>query len=78
MHPFVIPFTTVWFGMVFLSIVTGLSSSPSIVASPTQVLPVGMMLLFGFGGVRFGRYQSRGDRQALLAFVRETLMAEPA
>jgi hypothetical protein len=77
MHPFVIPFMTFWFGMVLLSIVTGLSSSSSM-ASPTQVIPVGMMLVFGFGLVRFGRYQSRGDRQALLAFVRQTLMAEPA
>jgi hypothetical protein len=70
MHPFVMLFTAFWFGIVLLSIV-GLSSS-SVLVGPV------VMIAFAFGLLRFGRYQSRDDREALLAFVRERLKAEPA
>jgi hypothetical protein len=43
--------------------------------------PLGALVIMLYAGaimVRSARYQARCDRQALLAFVRETLMADPA
>jgi hypothetical protein len=86
MHSFVLPFMAIWVGILLLFIVGTLRASPSMLTSPFEVpaeawpplfAPIGM-LIFGFGLVRFGRYGSRGDRQVLLAFIRETLMANPA
>lgn len=85
MHPFVTGFMALWFGMVLLAC-GGMAAAlllpgavPGVVASGSWLgvgAPLGM-LLFGAALLGIGRYASRGERDLLLDFVRDTLGARP-
>lgn len=86
MRPFVVIFLTMWFGGVlllgggvFLMCLAGLILAYQSMPAGTWMglLIPPWMVLFGFGIIQFGRYLARDERQFLLDFLCETLMARP-
>lgn len=85
MHPFVNAFMFVWFGGVILIGGTGflaavgtiffVSGSQRQTAWMGVVIPP-LMLAFGFGLVRFGRYLARDEARFLTDFLAQTLDAK--
>ena len=85
-HPAVAVFTALWFGaailiggMIFFGSLAVLADASDGAGSGTWFglgIPV-MLLAFGAGVVALGRYLARGERDVLLAFLRETLRAQP-
>jgi hypothetical protein len=83
MHPLVAAFMAVW--LTFVVLIGGVVVIESMVAlaseaqTPKEVwLGVGvppLLLAFGFGLLRFGRYLARGERQFLIDFVGQTVGA---
>lgn len=86
MHPLVRIFNAVWFGIVALFggtlfLVTGWnalygSTGPSREALWGMLVPL-VLLTFGIGLVRLGRYLARSDPQFLMDFLIQTLDARP-
>lgn len=87
LHPFAVVFMAVWFGAVVL--IGGMVivvSTVAFLADPSAVPPfvwLGLaipivMIAFGIGLIRFGRYLARDERQFLLEFLRQTIGATAA
>jgi hypothetical protein len=79
MHPFVRAVLGLWFciivaGLIF-ELVVALRGANFDAAPPMVLL---LMLLFGFGLVRFGRWVARDEQGLLLDFVKATLKARDA
>ena len=86
MHPVVIAFLVVWFGvLLFISgsgIIAGvvelISGTRSEARDLVGLLIPAMMLMFGVMILLVARYLAAGERLTLTGFVRETLSASPA
>jgi hypothetical protein len=78
MHPFVIAFMAVWFGMLFLIggtiIVGGFHPAPSgrHPAPLIGILAPLLMMLFGVGLVSLGKWLGRSEKDAIAEFLQQT------
>jgi hypothetical protein len=79
MHPLVIGFMAVWFGLLaliggaaFVATVGGLIAGQS---QPLGAIIPLLMAAFGVGLVWFGRWLARGEEAFLVAFVAEVIAA---
>jgi len=80
MHPFVIGFMAIWFGMlVCFTIAAIVALARGAIAQSNGMIVVGhvMMWIFGIGLVAFGRFLARNERQFLLDFLQQTIDARP-
>jgi hypothetical protein len=84
MHPFVKVFMVVWLLILFrvgggdalMSLFRFSGRVPSAEDLIGGLFP-GMMMIFGLGVLAVGRFIARGEKDFLIAFLRDTIKAEP-